>query len=84
MTRKERRMRCWRDTTREYLHHLSKATELGTMERAGADIARDGVHFNSLGYEVLWRAMSELIRTKFKGRGLDFEDLDDLPLRAPL
>jgi hypothetical protein len=41
------------------------------------------MHLNSTGYRLLWTAMSELIRTKFKGRGLDHDDLDDLPLRAP-
>lgn len=41
------------------------------------------MHLTPRGYEVLWKAMSEIILTKFKGRGLDFTDIDDLPQRAP-
>lgn len=44
---------------------------------------RDGVHLTTQGYSVLFDAFSELIKTKFKGRGLDFTDFDDLPFRAP-
>lgn len=42
------------------------------------------MHPNSIGYRLLWTAMSKLIKAKFKGRGLDHDDLDDLPLRAPM
>ena len=43
----------------------------------------DGVHLTPIGYKLLWKAMSELILTKFQGRGLDFTNTDDLPQRAP-
>jgi lysophospholipase L1-like esterase len=46
-------------------------------------IISDGVHFTSAGYRVVWEELSVLIRAKFAGRGLDFEDFDDLPYRVP-
>ena len=36
------------------------------------------------GYTVLWDKISETIKTEFKGRGLDYDDFDDLPRRVPL
>lgn len=50
----------------------------------GTLICRDGTHFNSTGYALLWQAISELIKTKFKGRGMGFDDPADFPERAPL
>jgi hypothetical protein len=46
-------------------------------------MSSDGVHLTPLGYELLWKEMSDIILTKFKGRGLDYTDFDDLPQRAP-
>ena len=42
----------------------------------------DGVHLTPIGYKLLWKAMSELILTKFQGRGLDFTNTDDLHPRV--
>lgn len=44
----------------------------------------DGVHLTTKGYTLLWDKISETIKTEFKGRGLDYEDFDDLPRRVPL
>ena len=44
----------------------------------------DGLHLTTKGYTLLWDNLSALIKTELKGRGLDYEDLDDLPRRAPM
>ena len=36
------------------------------------------------GYTLLWDNISETIKTQFKGRGLDYDDFDDLPRRVPM
>lgn len=33
---------------------------------------------------MLWDNLSNVIKTEFKGRGLDYDDFDDLPRRVPL
>ncbi len=43
----------------------------------------DGVHLTSAGYDILWREITRVIKVEFKGRGLDWEDFDDLPRRVP-
>lgn len=35
------------------------------------------------GYTLLWNKLAEVIKTEFKGRGLDWEDENDLPMRIP-
>ncbi len=45
--------------------------------------ARDGLHLTSAGYAVFWEEYTKRVKTVFKGRGLDWESLDDLPLRMP-
>jgi hypothetical protein len=45
--------------------------------------ASDGLHLTSEGYAVFWEEYTKLVKTVFKGRGLDWESLDDLPLRMP-
>ena len=44
----------------------------------------DGVHMTTKGYTLLWDNISETIKTQFKGRGLDYDDFDDLPRRVPM
>ncbi|RSH91344.1 hypothetical protein EHS25_009643 [Saitozyma podzolica] len=60
------------------------------MDAAGEEVEEglapfyiDGVHYTSAGYNLLWDRLASLIKTKFAGRGLDFEDLSDLPHRTP-
>lgn len=36
------------------------------------------------GYTVLWDKISATIKTEFDGRGLDYDDFDDLPRRVPM
>ncbi|KAK8853298.1 hypothetical protein IAR55_004002 [Kwoniella newhampshirensis] len=48
-----------------------------------APFFHDGVHMTTQGYEVLWGLFDHLIHTEFKGRGLDWQNLDDLPRRIP-
>ncbi|WVQ84686.1 hypothetical protein IAT38_006841 [Cryptococcus sp. DSM 104549] len=52
----------------------------------GPELARfftDGLHFTTEGYKVLWGRLERVIKVGFHGRGLDWEDLSDLPFRAP-
>ncbi|ODN87723.1 hypothetical protein L198_06953 [Cryptococcus wingfieldii CBS 7118] len=42
----------------------------------------DGIHMTTKGYAVLWRLYVNLIKTDWKGRGLDWKDEQDLPRRA--
>lgn len=44
---------------------------------------RDGLHLHTKGYAVFWEQYTELVKTTFKGRGLDWTDLNDLPMRVP-
>ena len=44
----------------------------------------DGVHLTTRGYGVLWKEVTRVIKVDFKGRGLDWEDFDDLPRRVPM
>ncbi len=32
---------------------------------------------------MFWEQYTELVKTTFKGRGLDWTDLSDLPMRVP-
>ena len=50
------------------------------LKRSGRS---DGVHLSTKGYEVLWKEIERVIKVDFKGRGLDWDDFDDLPGRAP-
>ncbi|WWD19723.1 hypothetical protein CI109_104187 [Kwoniella shandongensis] len=43
----------------------------------------DGLHLTTDGYDVLWQQASKIIKQDFAGRGLDWEDVKDLPFRAP-
>ena len=43
----------------------------------------DGVHLTTRGYGVLWKEIEKVIKVDLKGRGLDWEDFDDLPRRVP-
>jgi hypothetical protein len=43
----------------------------------------DGLHLTTKGYDVLWREIVRVIKGDFKGRGLDWEDLQDLPMTIP-
>ena len=44
---------------------------------------RDGLHLTTKAYAVLWKEYTKLVKTTFKGRGLDWDDLTDLPFRVP-
>jgi hypothetical protein len=44
----------------------------------------DGLHLSTEGYAAVWGEYKKLVKTDFKGRGLDWEDVDDLPMRVPL
>ena len=46
-------------------------------------MSSDGLHLSSEGYAVLWREMERVIKVDFKGRGLDWDDFEDLPRRVP-
>ncbi|WVR00104.1 hypothetical protein IAU59_007246 [Kwoniella sp. CBS 9459] len=53
---------------------------------AGPELERffnDGLHLTTEGYEILWSRLSKVIKEDFHGRGLDWEDIEDLPFRAP-
>lgn len=52
-------------------------------EETGLTEASDGLHLETKGYQVFWDQYTDLVRTTFKGRGLSFTDLSDLPLRVP-
>ncbi|OCF38035.1 hypothetical protein I316_00259 [Kwoniella heveanensis BCC8398] len=55
-------------------------------KESGAELERffnDGLHLTTEGYEVLWSRLSRVIKEDFTGRGLDWEDMEDLPFRAP-
>lgn len=43
----------------------------------------DGLHLTTEGYAVVWEEYTKIVKSDFKGRGLDWEDLDDLPMRVP-
>lgn len=43
----------------------------------------DGLHLTSKGYAVFWSEYQKLVKGVFRGRGLDWEDPTDLPLRIP-
>ncbi|KAL1407206.1 isoamyl acetate-hydrolyzing esterase [Vanrija albida] len=43
----------------------------------------DGLHLTSRGYGVFWDEYTALVRGHLRGRGLDWEDVEDLPLRMP-
>ncbi|BEI82850.1 hypothetical protein CcaverHIS002_0307180 [Cutaneotrichosporon cavernicola] len=52
----------------------------------GEELAKylsDGLHLTAEGYATFWAEYTKLVKTVFKGRGLDWESLDDLPLRMP-
>lgn len=53
------------------------------VESSGSADSSDGLHLTSEGYGVFWDEYARLVRTTFKGRGLDWEDEQDLPLRMP-
>ncbi|WVF72892.1 hypothetical protein IAT40_007710 [Kwoniella sp. CBS 6097] len=53
---------------------------------AGPELERffnDGLHLTTEGYEILWTQLRRVIKEQFKGRGLDWENIEDLPFRAP-
>ncbi|CAD6568735.1 MAG: hypothetical protein TREMPRED_004739 [Tremellales sp. Tagirdzhanova-0007] len=58
-------------------------TEVGEGEEL-APFFFDGVHLTTRGYGVLWKEVTRVIKVDFKGRGLDWEDFDDLPRRVPI
>lgn len=76
-----KRMLCWPSTSSEC---PCTCKPIAGDQDEITDPDRDGMHLNSIGYRLLWTAMSKLIQERFKGRGLDHDDLDDLPLRAPM
>jgi hypothetical protein len=53
------------------------------MRTAANSTLSDGLHFTSEGYRVLWDEYTKLVKTDFKGRGLDWENATDLPRRVP-
>ena len=44
----------------------------------------DGLHLSTKGYNVFWQEYCKLVKGPLKGRGLDWEDLEDCPPRVPL
>ena len=46
-------------------------------------IASDGVHLSTAGYTAVWNTLARTIKTELNGRGLDWENFDDLPMRVP-
>lgn len=50
---------------------------------ASADGNRDGVYLSTKGYAVLWTAFDQLVHTKLKGRGLEWNNQQDLPWTLP-
>jgi lysophospholipase L1-like esterase len=44
----------------------------------------DGLHFSDQGYQIIFEGISKIVRKEFKGRGVDFTNLEDLPLKVPL
>ncbi|WVF72891.1 hypothetical protein IAT40_007709 [Kwoniella sp. CBS 6097] len=48
-----------------------------------APFFHDGCHMTTEGYGVLWDLYTALIKGKWKGHGLDWEDEEDLPKRIP-
>ncbi|CAK9780049.1 SGNH hydrolase [Cutaneotrichosporon oleaginosum] len=80
----------------EYAGKAGENWRIGTVDMWGAtlkaaggegeELAKylsDGLHLTSEGYAVFWDEYTKLVKTVFKGRGLDWESLDDLPLRMP-
>jgi len=57
--------------------------DAGGMGEELAPYLTDGLHFSSKGYGVLWREIERVVKTDFRGRGLDFDDITDLPFRVP-
>ncbi|WVR07609.1 hypothetical protein IAU60_004651 [Kwoniella sp. DSM 27419] len=43
----------------------------------------DGLHFTTAAYGILFDKLTKVIKEDFKGRGLDWDDIEDLPFRAP-
>ncbi|KAL7418922.1 hypothetical protein Q5752_006606 [Cryptotrichosporon argae] len=43
----------------------------------------DGLHLTTAGYAVFWAQYTRLLETDFRGRGLNYADLADLPMRVP-
>jgi hypothetical protein len=44
---------------------------------------RDGVHLTTEGYDVLWQEIDKLVHADFEGRGIDWDDQEDLPWTEP-
>lgn len=59
------------------------------LESVGGDEGKlapyflDYVHFTSQGYAVLWDAIRGVVETEFKGRGVDWRDVEDVPMTQP-
>ncbi|OCF38036.1 hypothetical protein I317_04819 [Kwoniella heveanensis CBS 569] len=55
----------------------------GGLGHGLAPFFHDGCHMTTEGYQVLWDLYTDLIKGKWKGHGLDWEDEQDLPMRVP-
>jgi hypothetical protein len=64
----------------------ASSREYSTLEGAtgGKLIRSDGLHLSTKGYNVFWLEYCKLVKGPLKGRGLDWEDLEDCPPRVPL
>ncbi|WVQ75774.1 hypothetical protein IAR50_005407 [Cryptococcus sp. DSM 104548] len=70
----------WRVGVLDLWGELEKRTQLGD---GLARYLSDGIHLSAAGYAVLWGLYKDLIKTRWRGRGLDWEDEGDLPRRVP-
>ncbi|TYJ55449.1 hypothetical protein B9479_003838 [Cryptococcus floricola] len=70
----------WRVDVLDLWGELALRTALGDRL---ADYYSDGIHLNAKGYAVLWDLYTDLIKNRWQGRGLDWEDESDLPSRVP-
>ncbi|ORX35420.1 SGNH hydrolase-type esterase domain-containing protein [Kockovaella imperatae] len=72
----------WKIATADVWQELMSAAA-GDNEQELSSLFIDGVHLSTKGYTVVWDLLARIIKTEFKGRGLDWEDFDDLPRRVP-
>jgi len=61
---------------------IETAANAGGPEALGEYFV-DGLHFSTKGYDVLFDLITALIQKEFQGRGIDWNDLETLPMSAP-
>jgi hypothetical protein len=44
---------------------------------------RDGLHLSTRGYDAVWAKISDIVKNDFRGRGVDWDDVQNLPLTLP-